>query len=55
MSGGIRSVQVPAALAFGSQGTTLKPAEADPAKRGVISPGTDLEYRLELLRVSIPP
>ena len=54
-AGGVRQVQVPAALAFGGQGTTLRPSEPDASQRGEVPPDADLIYRLELQRVSIPP
>jgi hypothetical protein len=39
---------VPAAMGFGSEGTVLKSG-------ATIPPGAELEYDLELVRVSIPP
>ncbi|KAG1671003.1 hypothetical protein FOA52_014245 [Chlamydomonas sp. UWO 241] len=47
-AGGRRRVFVPASMGFGSAGTSLKAG-------GVVPPDADLEYDLELLRVSIPP
>ncbi|KAK9796291.1 hypothetical protein WJX73_006385 [Symbiochloris irregularis] len=53
--GGIVEANIPAALAFGSNGATLQPTRHIPDKRGNVPPNTDLQYRIELLRVSIPP
>lgn len=47
--------QVPAALGFGDAGAVLRPTRHVDDKSGVIPPGADLEYELELERVSIPP
>jgi FKBP-type peptidyl-prolyl cis-trans isomerase len=54
-AGGKRRVFVPASLGFGNQGAVLRPTEHVPDKQGAIPPGADLEYELELVRVSIPP
>jgi FKBP-type peptidyl-prolyl cis-trans isomerase len=54
-AGGRRVVKVPAALGFGDRGAVLRPTEHVPDKQGVVPPGADLEYDLELVRVSIPP
>ncbi len=54
-AGGKRRVTVPAALGFGDGGTTLRPTEHVPEKQGNVPPGAELEYELELQRVSIPP
>ena len=54
-AGGKRKVVIPAALGFGDRGTTLRPTEHVPEKQGVVPPGAELEYELELIRVSIPP
>ncbi len=54
-AGGRRRVTVPAALGFGERGAVLRPTEHVPDKQGVVPPGAELEYDLELVRVSIPP
>lgn len=54
-AGGKRRIVVPAALGFGEQGSVLRPTEHVPEKQGIIPGGAELEYELELLRVSIPP
>lgn len=54
-AGGKRKVVIPANLGFGESGTTLRPTEHVPEKQGVVPPGAELEYELELIRVSIPP
>ncbi|GAX80768.1 hypothetical protein CEUSTIGMA_g8203.t1 [Chlamydomonas eustigma] len=54
-AGGKRRVYVPASLGFGSQGAVLRPTEHVPDKQGVVPPNSDLEYEIELVRVSIPP
>jgi FKBP-type peptidyl-prolyl cis-trans isomerase len=54
-AGGKRKVVIPAKLGFGESGTTLRPTEHVPEKQGVVPPGAELEYELELIRVSIPP
>ena len=46
---------VPASLGFGSQGKLLRPTEHVPEKQGSVPPDADLEYELELVRVSVPP
>lgn len=54
-AGGKRRVVVPPALGFGDGGTTLRPTEHVPEKQGVVPPGAELVYELDLQRVSIPP
>lgn len=54
-AGGKRVVHVPAALGFGERGAVLRPTEHVPDKQGLVPPGAELEYELELARVSIPP
>lgn len=54
-AGGRRKVIIPASLGFGDMGTTLRPTEHVPEKQGVVPPGAELEYDLEMMRVSIPP
>eukprot|EP00197_Chlamydomonas_leiostraca_P004675 CAMPEP_0202866630 /NCGR_PEP_ID=MMETSP1391-20130828/8219_1 /ASSEMBLY_ACC=CAM_ASM_000867 /TAXON_ID=1034604 /ORGANISM="Chlamydomonas leiostraca, Strain SAG 11-49" /LENGTH=201 /DNA_ID=CAMNT_0049546599 /DNA_START=208 /DNA_END=813 /DNA_ORIENTATION=- len=54
-AGGKRIIKVPAELGFGAAGTTLRPTLHAGDKAGVIPPNADLEYELELVRVSIPP
>lgn len=54
-AGGVRLVTVPPAAGFGENGKTLRPTEHAPDKMGEVPPGATLEYRLEVLRVSIPP
>ena len=46
---------VPPALGFGDQGLTLRPTEHVPEKQGLVPPGAELIFELELVRVSIPP
>ena len=53
--GGKRRVFVPSKEGFGPNGGVLRPTEHVPDKDGVIPPDADLEYVLELVRVSIPP
>jgi len=54
-AGGKRHVVVPPEQAFGDRGAVLRPTEHVPDKQGVIPAGAELEYDLELVRVSIPP
>lgn len=54
-AGGKRRIIVPPSLGFGEAGSVLRPTEHVPEKQGVIPGGAELEYELELLRVSIPP
>jgi FKBP-type peptidyl-prolyl cis-trans isomerase len=54
-AGGRRVVSVPSAAGFGDRGAVLRPTEHVPDKQGVIPAGAQLEYELDLLRVSIPP
>lgn len=54
-AGGKRRIVVPAALGFGDRGSVLRPTEHVPEKQGIIPGGAELEYTLELVRVSIPP
>jgi len=54
-AGGKRRIFVPASQGFGKEGGVLKPTEHVPDKEGVIPPNADLEYEIELIRVSIPP
>lgn len=54
-AGGRRHVNVPSQYGFGEKGTSLKPSRHVPDKASVVPPNADLEYDLELLRVSIPP
>ena len=54
-AGGKRHVVVPPEQAFGERGAVLRPTEHVPDKQGIIPAGAELEYDLELLRVSIPP
>ena len=54
-AGGRRKVTIPSSLGFGDRGTTLRPTEHVPEKQGVVPPGAELKYDLEMLRVSIPP
>eukprot|EP01023_Acetabularia_acetabulum_P035006 TRINITY_DN3295_c0_g1_i5.p1 TRINITY_DN3295_c0_g1~~TRINITY_DN3295_c0_g1_i5.p1 ORF type:complete len:278 (-),score=60.26 TRINITY_DN3295_c0_g1_i5:359-1192(-) len=54
-AGGVREVVVPPQLGFGSKGAVLRPTEHVPEKQGIIPPGAELLYRIELDRVSIPP
>jgi FKBP-type peptidyl-prolyl cis-trans isomerase len=54
-AGGKRHVFVPSEYGFGEQGTSLKPSRHVPEKNGSIGPNVDLEYDVELVRVSIPP
>eukprot|EP01026_Neomeris_dumetosa_P055975 TRINITY_DN5109_c0_g1_i11.p1 TRINITY_DN5109_c0_g1~~TRINITY_DN5109_c0_g1_i11.p1 ORF type:complete len:297 (-),score=55.71 TRINITY_DN5109_c0_g1_i11:179-1069(-) len=54
-AGGVREVIVPPELAFGERGTVLKPTEHVPDKQGIIPPNSQLFYKIELVRVSIPP
>jgi len=54
-AGGVRVVTVPPGAGFGDGGATLRPTEHAPDKRGEVPPGATLEYRLEVLRVSVPP
>ncbi len=53
-AGGIRKVHIPAELGF-PDGMVLRPTEHVPGKVGGIPPGAELDYEVELLRVSIPP
>ena len=46
---------VPAELGFGSSGAVLRPTEHVPDKQGIVPADAELEYELELVRVSIPP
>lgn len=46
---------MPSKEGFGPNGGVLRPTEHVPDKDGVIPPDADLEYVLELVRVSIPP
>jgi hypothetical protein len=48
-------MRIPASLGFGEKGFVLRPTEHVPEKQGIVPPGADLEYDLELVRVSIPP
>ena len=54
-AGGKRHVYVPNQYGFGEQGTSLKPSRHVPDKASVVPPFADLEYDVELVRVSIPP
>jgi hypothetical protein len=54
-AGGVRTARVPAARGFGPDGATLRPTEHVPEKRGEVPPGADLEYRLQVVSVSVPP
>ena len=55
-AGGRRRITVPPGpLAFGDQGSVLRPTEHVPEKQGIIPGGVELTYELELVRVSIPP
>jgi FKBP-type peptidyl-prolyl cis-trans isomerase len=54
-AGGKRIINVPAELGFGDKGYVMRPTEHVPDKQGLIPPGAQLEYEVELLRVSIPP
>jgi FKBP-type peptidyl-prolyl cis-trans isomerase len=54
-AGGRRHVNVPSQYGFGEKGTSLKPSRHVPDKASVVPPNADLEYDVELLRVSIPP
>jgi len=54
-AGGKRRVIVPPELGFGERGAVLRPTEHVPDKQGIIPGGAELEYEIELLRVSIPP
>ncbi|CAG9463394.1 unnamed protein product [Pedinophyceae sp. YPF-701] len=54
-TGGYRHVYVPASQAFGDGGTALKGTRHVGDKEGVIPPGTDLEYDVEIVRISIAP
>ena len=54
-AGGRRIALVPAAAGFGGNGFTAKPTEHVPEKRGEVPPGADLEYDIEVVRVSVPP
>ncbi len=49
------ATQVPASKGFGASGAVLRPTEHVPEKSGVIPPDAELEYDIELIRVSIPP
>jgi FKBP-type peptidyl-prolyl cis-trans isomerase len=54
-AGGKRIISVPPELGFGDKGYVMRPTEHVPDKQGLIPPGAQLEYEVELLRVSIPP
>ncbi|KAL6752160.1 FKBP-type peptidyl-prolyl cis-trans isomerase [Haematococcus lacustris] len=54
-AGGRRVIKVPAALGFGPAGAVLRPTLHAGDKSGIVPPDADLEYDIELLRVSIPP
>lgn len=54
-AGGKRRIYVPASQGFGAEGGVLRPTEHVPDKNGVIPPDAELEYEIELLRVSVPP
>ena len=54
-AGGRRHVNVPSQYGFAEKSTSLKPSRHVPDKASVVPPNADLEYDLELLRVSIPP
>ena len=55
--GGIRKIIVPAKLGFGEQGINLRGTihVPDKAAQGEVPSNADLEYTIELIRVSIPP
>jgi hypothetical protein len=42
-------------MGFGVSGTVLRPTEHVKDKEGVIPGNAQLEYDIELLRISIPP
>ena len=46
---------VPPQVGFGKQGAVLRPTEHVPEKQGSIPGDAELEYDLELVRVSVPP
>eukprot|EP01025_Chloroclados_australasicus_P020884 TRINITY_DN21983_c0_g2_i3.p2 TRINITY_DN21983_c0_g2~~TRINITY_DN21983_c0_g2_i3.p2 ORF type:complete len:298 (-),score=34.75 TRINITY_DN21983_c0_g2_i3:251-1144(-) len=54
-AGGIREVIVPPELGFSERGAVLRPTEHVPEKQGIIPPDAKLFYKVELVRVSIPP
>lgn len=54
-AGGKRFVTVPSEYGFGEEGISLKPTLHVPEKQGIVPPGADLTYEVELVRVSIPP
>jgi FKBP-type peptidyl-prolyl cis-trans isomerase len=54
-AGGKRHVFVPSEYGFGTEGVSLKPSRHVPEKNGFVGSNVDLEYDLELVRVSIPP
>ena len=54
-AGGKRRVTLPASRGFGAQGVTLRPTRHVGEKDGTVGPNEDLEYVLEVVRVSIPP
>ena len=51
----MHSQVVPAQAGFGSRGAVLRSTEHVPEKQGSIPPDAELEYELELVRVSVPP
>eukprot|EP00889_Picochlorum_renovo_P002735 jgi/Picre1/29765/NNA_005147.t1 len=54
-AGGKRHVTVPSEYGFGEEGISLKPTLHVPEKQGIVPPGANLTYEVELIRVSIPP
>lgn len=54
-AGGKRVVTVPSEYGFGEEGISLKPTLHVPEKQGIVPPGANLTYEVELVRVSIPP
>lgn len=54
-AGGKRHVTVPSDYGFGDEGISLKPTLHVPEKQGIVPPGANLTYEVELIRVSIPP
>ena len=54
-AGGKRVVLVPASAGFGDRGTQVRPTRHSPEKGGIVPPGQDLVYSIELVRVSVRP
>lgn len=54
-AGGRRVCSIPSALGFGNKNFSLRPTLHAEDKSGVVPANSDLEYDVELVRVSVPP